>query len=128
MWGSFDELYEEAFSRNESNFMTESNPKFLYFRLIGRYKSLSSDYYTLNKDYKHLHYEYTKLLNKYNALVNTSDTVSGYLYRKLLSSYNELKNDFDSLFQANVALSDELTRLKSADNEDDSEDEFHNSI
>lgn len=121
MWGSFDELYEEAFSENESNFMTESNPKFLYFRLLSKYKLLSSEHYSLNKDYKHLHHEYTKLLNKYNALVNTSDTVSGYLYRKLLSSYNELKQDFDSLFQANVALSDELTRLKSTDNEDDSD-------
>lgn len=125
MWGSIDELFDEAFNHQvtEHNFMTDSDVKVLYFNLLREYKSLRYDYRKLNKDFKHLSTDYEELNKKYLMATESSDLVPGHVHRKLLSKYKSLDKEYHKLLDANVALSDELTYLKSLDESVDNVDE-----
>ena len=123
MWNSIDELFEDAFSEKvvEHNFMTDSDAKVLYFNLIKEYKILKQDYRKLSKDYKRLSNDYDELSKKYIVATESADLVPGYIHRKLLSSYNSLNKEYHKILDANVALSDELTYIKSLDEEQNTE-------
>lgn len=124
MWNSLDELFDEAFNsqRVEHNFMTDSDAKVLYFNLIHEYKTLRYEHRKLCKEFKHLSTDYEELNKKYLMATESSDLVPGHIHRKLLSKYKWLDREYHKLLDANVALSDELTYLKSLDEQVDNGD------
>lgn len=124
MWGSLDELFDEAFSdkRVDHNFMTDSDAKVLYFNLIREYKSLRFEHRKTCKELKHLKEDYQELTKKYLLATESADLVPGHIHRKLLSKYKWLDREYHKLLDANVALSDELTYLKSLDEQNNEDD------
>lgn len=124
LWGDFDELFDAAFtdSKMEHNFMTDSNIKVMYFNLLYKYKTVRYECDNLKGSNVRLKRELDDLTRKFETLQTSSDVVSGHIYRQLKSKYRELSKDYDRVLEANVKLSDELTYLKSLQEEQSEED------
>lgn len=121
LWNSVEELFDEAFNcpKVHPTFMSESDARTMYFKLLSKYKDLKADYRLLEHQHKHLEHEFSSLSRKYRVITKSSDVVPGHIYRKLNSEYRVLSNDYSKLLEANIKLSTELTYTKLGQFEED---------
>jgi hypothetical protein len=119
MWGSFDELFEEAFNGPRMNFRDASDMRSMYFVLLSKYKKLKTKCDKLEYNNKHLKSAYDSLIAKYQQTTESTDIVQGHIYRKLKADYHSLKMEYSRLLRANIKMSDELTSLKFEPTEED---------